>query len=202
MLTESTAPSVCFVEPSEDNLGTSRLTTLDNRSLLPSYPQSSLYKAEILINGHLKKNWNTCWTKVVAVNELIIGLLILIIGILIVLLQLSLSVTAHGIWTGALAFIAGLFAFSTIIYRRHRFFLFVASIHIISGLASTFLIFISVLAIAFQMNNNNNTSSSLNINDRQLNYGLHVTLIILGLYEKLLCYTFLIMIIRHTHKMV
>jgi len=203
MLTEATAPSIWFVEPSEDNVGTSRLTTLDNRSFISYYPHSSLYKAEILINGHLKKHWNTCWTKIVAVNELIIGLLILILGILIVLFQLSLSLTAHGIWTGALTFLAGLFAFFTIIYRRHRFFLLVASIHIITGLASTILIFISVFAIALQVNNNNNNSNIIiNINDRQLNYALHITLIVLGLYEKLLCYTFLIMIIRHTHKMV
>ena len=127
------------------------------------YPYSSLYKAEILINGHLKKNWNTCWTKIVAVNELIIGLLILIIGILIVFFQLSLSLTAHGIWTGALVFLAGLFAFFTIIYRRHRFFLLVASIHIITGLASTILIFISIFALALQMNNNNNSSFIINI---------------------------------------
>ena len=195
MLIEPTASSIWFVEPSEDNVGTSRLTTLDN------YPHRSLYKAEILINGHLKKHWNTCWTKIVAVNELIIGLLILILGILIVFLQLSLSLTAHGIWTGALIFLAGLFAFFTIIYRRHRYFLLVASIHIITGLASTILIFISVFAIALQVNNNN-SNMTININDRQLNYALHITLIILGLYEKLLCYTFLIMIIRHTHKMV
>jgi hypothetical protein len=201
MVTDSTTPYIWFVEPSDDNGGTSRLTTLDNRSLRSYYPHSSLYKAEILINGHLKKHWNTCWTKVVAVNELIIGLLILIIGILIVCFQLSLALTAHGIWTGALAFIAGLFAFSTIIYRRHRFFLFVASIHIITGLASTIFIFISVFAIALQMNNNN-SSFTINIDDRQLNYALHISMIILGLYEKLLCYTFLIMIIRHTHKMV
>jgi hypothetical protein len=200
MLTQPTAPSIWFVEPSEDNVGTSRLTTLDNRSVLSYYPQSSLYKAEILINGHLKKHWNTCWTKIVAVNELIIGLLILILGILMVFFQLTLSLTAHGIWTGALTFLAGLFAFFTIIYRRHRFFLLVASIHIITGLASTILIFISVFAIALQVNNNSNII--ININDRQLNYALHITLIILGLYEKLLCYTFLIMIIRHTHKMV
>jgi len=200
MLTESTAPSIWFVEPSEDNVRTSRLTTLDNRSLRSYYPHSSLYKAEILINGHLKKHWNTCWTKVVAVNELIIGLLILIIGILIVCFEFSLSLTAHGIWTGALVFIAGLFAFFTIIYRRHRFFLYVAIIHIITGLAATSLIFISVFAIALQMNNNN-SSFVINIHDRQLNYALHITLIVLGLYEKLLCYTFLIMIIRHTHKM-
>lgn len=194
MLTEPIPPSLWFVEPSEDHGTPSRLTTLDNRSLLPYYPHSSFYKAEILINGHLKKNWNTCWTKVVAINELFIGLLILILGILIVFFQLSLSITAHGIWAGALAFLAGLFAFFTIIYRRHRFFLLVASIHILTGLASTILIFISIFAISLQMNNN--------IDDRQLNYALHITLIILGLYEKLLCYTFLIMIIRHTHKMV
>jgi hypothetical protein len=199
MLTEPTGASIWFVEPLEDYNTTSRLTAIDKHSY---YPHSSLYKAEILINGHLQKNWNTCWTKVVAVNELIIGLLILIIGILIVLFQLTLSSTAHGIWAGGLAFIAGLFAFFTIIYRRHRYFLFVASIHILTGLASTILIFISVFAIALQMNNNNNSNFIININDRQLNYGLHVTLIILGLYEKFLSYTFLIMIIRHTHNMV
>jgi hypothetical protein len=202
MVTEPTASSIYLVESTEDIGGTSRLTTLDNRSLISYYPQSSLYKAETLINGHLKKHWNTCWTKIVAVNELILGLLIFIIGILIVLFQLSLSITAHGIWTGALAFLAGLFAFFTIIYRQHRFFLLVASIHIITGLASTVLIFISVFALALQMNNNNNSHFRINTNDRQLNYALHITLIILGLYEKLLCYTFLIMIIRHTHKMV
>jgi hypothetical protein len=202
MSAEPTAPSIWIIEPSEDHGTTSRLTTLDNRSLVSTYPYSSLYKAEILINGHLKKHWNTCWTKVVAVNELIIGLLILIIGILIVFFHLSLSLTAHGIWTGALAFLAGLFAFFTIIYRRHRFFLLVASIHIITGLASTILIFISVFALALQINNNNISNFTINNNDRQLNYALHITLIILGLYEKLLCYTFLIMIIRHTHKMV
>ena len=201
MLTEATVPSIWFVEPSEDYNTTSRLTTIDNRSVLSYYPHSSLYKAEILINGHLKKNWNTCWTKIVAVNELIIGLLIFIIGILIILFQLELSFTAHGLWTGALSFIAGLFAFFTIIYRHHRYFLLVASIHIITGLASTIFIFISVFAIALQMNTNN-SSFIININDHQLSYGLHVTLIILGLYEKFLCYTFLIMIIRHTHKMV
>jgi hypothetical protein len=150
----------------------------------------------------LKKNWNTCWTKFVAVNEIITGLLIFIIGVLIVFFQLSLSVTAHGIWTGVLAFLAGLFAFFTIIYRRHCFFLLVASIHILVGLASTILIFISVFALALQINNNNDSSFMINIEDCQLNYALHITLIILGLYEKLLCYTFLIMIIRHTHKMV
>ncbi|CAF2399193.1 unnamed protein product [Rotaria sp. Silwood2] len=202
MVTEPAVPSLWFMEPSDDNQTTaSRLATIDNRSLLLCYPHSSLYKAEVLIDGHLKKNWNTCWTKVVAVNEIIIGLLIFVIGILIVLFQLSLSSTAHGIWTGALAFIAGLFAFFTIIYRRHRFFLIVASIHIITGLASTILIFISVFAIALQMNNKN-SNFTININDRQLNYGLHITLIILGIYEKLLCYTFLIMIIQHTHKTV
>ncbi|CAF3397900.1 unnamed protein product [Rotaria sp. Silwood1] len=202
MVTEPTVSSLWFVESSEDNHTTaSRSTTIDNHSLISYYPYSSLYKAEVLIDGHLKKNWNTCWTKVVAVNELIIGLLIFIIGILMVLFQLSLSSTAHGIWTGALVFIAGLFAFFTIIYRRHRFFLVVASIHIITGLASTILIFISVFAIALQMNNKN-SNFTININDRQLNYGLHVTLIILGIYEKLLCYTFLIMIIQHTHKTV
>lgn len=200
MLTEPTNPSIWFVEPTDDHGTISRLTTLDNRSLLSYYPHQSLYKAEILINGHLKKNWNTCWTKIVAINELILGLLILILGILVVFFQLSLSITAHGIWTGALTFLAGLFAFFTIIYRRHRFFLLVASIHIITGLASTILIFISVFALALQMNNNSNLT--INNNDRQLNYALHITLIILGLYEKLLCYTFLIMIIRHTHKMV
>jgi hypothetical protein len=125
MLTEPTAPSIWFVEPSEGINSTSRLTTLDNRSLISSYPHSSLYKAEILINGHLKLHWNTCWTKVVAINEIIIGLLIFIIGLLIVFFQLSLSSTAHGVWTGILAFIAGLFAFFTIIYRRHRYFLLV-----------------------------------------------------------------------------
>ncbi|CAF3374778.1 unnamed protein product [Rotaria sp. Silwood1] len=180
MVTEPTVSSLWFVESSEDNHTTaSRSTTIDNHSLISYYPYSSLYKAEVLIDGHLKKNWNTCWTKVVAVNELIIGLLIFIIGILMVLFQLSLSSTAHGIWTGALVFIAGLFAFFTIIYRRHRFFLVVASIHIITGLASTILIFISVFAIALQMNNKN-SNFTININDRQLNYGLHVTLIILG----------------------
>jgi hypothetical protein len=144
----------------------------------------------------LKQNWNTSWTKFVAVNELITGLLIFIIGILIVFFQLSLSFTAHGICTGVLTFLAGLFAFFTIIYRRHCFFLIVGSIHLLVGLASTILIFISVFALVIQINKN------FNFQDRQLNYALHITLIILGLYEKLLCYTFLIMIIRHTHKMV
>ncbi|CAF1079537.1 unnamed protein product [Adineta steineri] len=200
MLTESTTiPSIWFVEPSEDSR-----TKNDDHLIFPCYPHRSFYKAELLINEHLKNNWNTCWTKVLAVNELIIGLLILTIGILIVLFQFTLSTTGHGLWTGTLVFIAGLFAFFTIIYRHHRFFLLVASIHILTGLASTILIFISIFALALQMNNNNNNNSNfiLNINDRQLNYGLHVTLIALGLYEKLLCYTFLIMIIRHTHKMV
>jgi hypothetical protein len=194
---EATAPSIWFIEPSDENNTASRLTTLDNRSLISYYPYSSLYKADVLINGHLKKNWNTSWTKFVAVNELIIGLLIFILGILIVVFQLSLSITAHGIWTGVLVFLAGLFAFYTIIYRRHRFFLLVGSIHLLVGLASTVLIFISAFALAIQINND-----IYNIQDRQLNYALHITLIILGLYEKLLCYTFLIMIIRHTHKMV
>ena len=194
---EATAPSIWFIESSDENTAASRLTTLDNRSLISSYPYSSFYRADVLINGHLKKNWNTSWTKFVAVNQLIVGLLIFILGILIVLFQLSLSITAHGIWTGVLAFLAGLFAFYTIIYRRHRFFLLVASIHLLVGLASTVLIFISAFALAIQINND-----IYNIQDRQLNYALHITLIILGLYEKLLCYTFIIMIIRHTHKMV
>ena len=196
MLTEATAPSIWFVEPSDDNSPTSRLTTLDNRSLISYYPHSSLYKAEVLINGHLKENWNTFWTKVLVVNELIIALLIFIIGLLIIFFQLSLSSTAHGVWTGALAFLAGLFAFFTILSRRHSFFLLVASIHILTGLASTILIFISVYALALQINHHSTTE------DRQLNYALHLTLIILGLYEKLLCYILLIMILRHTHKMV
>lgn len=202
MLAEATAPSIWFVEPSEDNTATSRLTTLDNRSLVSHYPHSSLYKAEVLINGHLEQNWNTCWTKVLAVNELIIGLLIFIIGLLLVFFQLAFSFTAHGIWAGALAFLAGLFAFFTIIYRRHRFFLLVAGIHILAGLTSTILIFISIFALALQVNPNEHSSLIINTADRQLNYALHITLITLGLYEKLLCYSLLVMIIRHTHKMV
>ncbi|CAF1513275.1 unnamed protein product [Rotaria magnacalcarata] len=204
MATEQTLPSLWVVGPLDENhtnTTNSRLTTIDNRSSSLNYPHTSLYKTEVLIDGHLKLHWNTCWTKVVAVNELIIGLLILILGIVLVFFQLTLSSTAHGIWTGALAFIAGLFAFFTIIYRRHRYFLVVATIHILTGLASTILIFISVLAIALQMTNKN-SNLTININDHQLNYGFHITLIILGIYEKLLCYTFLIMIIRHTHKIV
>lgn len=203
MLTERISPSLWFVEPSEDKIGTSRLTSIDNRSLISSYPHSSYYRADVLINGHLKQYWNTCWTKVLAVNELIIGLIIFILGVLIVFFQLPLASTAHGIWTGVLAFLAGLGAFSTIIYRRHRFFLLVATIHILAGLAATILIFISIFALALQINPNFHSILAVNTTaDRQLNSALHITLIILGLYEKLLCYTFLVMIIRHTHKMV
>ncbi|UJR36577.1 hypothetical protein I4U23_029296 [Adineta vaga] len=191
MLNESTVPSIWLSESSDD---TNHLSSC-------SYPHRSLYKGKVLINGHLKKNWNTCWTKIVAINEIILGLLILIIGILMIFFQLVLSSTAHGIWTGALTFLSGFFAFFTIIFRHHRFFLVTACMHITSGLASTILIFISIFALALRMKNEN-SNIPMNINDRQLNYGLHVTLIILGLYEKLLCYTFLIMIIRHTHKMV
>lgn len=197
MLTESMSPSLWFVEPSDDKTG-----TLDNRSLVSSYPHRSFYRADVLINGHLKQNWNTCWTKVLAVNELIIGLIIFILGVLIVFFQLALASTAHGIWTGVLAFLAGLGAFSTIICRRHRFFLIVATIHILAGLASTILIFISIFALALQINPNFHSILMINTADRQLNSALHITLITLGLYEKLLSYTFLVMIIRHTHKMV
>lgn len=205
MLTEQTVPSLWVVNASSEenhtDTTTSRLTTIDNRTPSLQYPHTTLHKTEVFIDGHLVKYWNTCWTKVVAVNELIIGLTILILGILHVLFQLTLSSTGHGIWSGALAFLAGLFAFYTIIYRRHRFFLVVACIHVLTGLASTILIFISVFAIALQMTNKD-TNLMLNINDRRLNYGFHITLIVLGIYEKLLCYTFLIMIIRHTHKTV
>ncbi|CAF1299585.1 unnamed protein product [Adineta ricciae] len=187
MLTDSIAPSLWFSEDGNDS----------------SYPHRSSYKGKILIDGHLKKNWNTCWTKIVAVNEIVLGLLILILGILMIVFHLALSSTAHGIWTGALTFLAGFFAFFTIIYRHHRYFLLTACIHIVSGLASTILIFISVFALVLEMKNENSSIFiNNNNNNQQLNYGLHVTLILLGLYEKLLCYTFLIMIIRHTHKMV
>lgn len=197
MLTERTSPSLWFIESPEENIPTNGLNTSDQRSLVSYYPYSSLYKAETLINGHLKKNWNTCWTKVVAVNQVILGLLILILGVLIVFFQLSFSNTAHGIWTGILVFLAGLFAFLTIIYRHYRFFLFVACFHILTGLASTAMIFISIYALAIQMKKN-----LYSMVDLELNYAFHITLITLGLYEKLLCYIFLIMIIRHTHKMV
>lgn len=197
MLTEDTSPSLWFVEPSDDKSG-----TIDHRSFISSYPHRSLYQADVLINGHLNRNWNSCWTKVVAVNELIIGLIIFILGVLIVFFQLTFSSTAHGIWTGVLAFLAGLCAFFTIIIRRHRYFLLVATVHILTGLASTILIFISIFALASQVNHNFHSISLINAADRQLNSAFHITLIVLGLYEKLLCYTFLVMIIRHTHKMV
>lgn len=202
MLTKDTRPSLWFVEPSDDKSGTSRLTTIDHRSFISSYPHCSLYQADVLINGHLKRNWNSCWTKVVAVNELIIGLIIFILGICIVFFQLTFSSTAHGIWTGVLAFLAGLCAFFTIIIRRHRYFLLVATIHLLTGLASTILIFISIFALASQVNDNIHSISLINPADQQLNSALHITLIVFGVYEKLLCYTFLVMIIRHTHKMV
>ena len=197
MLTEDTSPSLWFVEPADDKNG-----TIDHRSFISSYPHRSLYQADVLINGHLNKNWNSCWTKVVAVNELIIGLIIFILGVLIVFFQLTFSSTAHGIWTGVLAFLAGLCAFFTIIIRRHRYFLIVATVHILAGLASTILIFISIFALASQVNHNFHSIPLINDADRQLNFAFHITLIVLGLYEKLLCYTFLVMIIRHTHKMV
>ena len=197
MISESTISSLWFVEPFEDYRTSNNLSTIDKPSLFSYYPHRLLNKTEILTDRHLKNHWNICWTKVVAVNELIIGLLIFIIGILVIIFQLSLALTAHGIWTGALIVFAGLFAFSTIINRRYRFFLLVASIHVIAGLASAIFIFISVFAIALQLNDN--STYALNINDHQFNYGFHITLIILGIYEKLLCYTFLIMIIQHPH---
>lgn len=155
------------------------------------YPCTSIYKTEILINGHLKQNWNCCLTKFLAINQIIIGLLIFILGIFIVFFQLALFHTSHGIWTGVLVFISGLLAFLTIIYRHHHYFLFVACIHIVTGLVSTILIILSIFALVFSSNN-----------DQKFNYAFHITLILLGFYEKLVCYTFLLMIIRHTHKMV
>lgn len=200
MYIDQASPSLWFVEPSHDLDETNRLANAaDKYSLISHYPCSSSYRAETLIDGHLRQHWNTCSTKIVAVNQLILGLLILTIGLLMIFLQLTALSTAHGVWTGAIAFLAGIAAFLTIIYRRHRFFLIVATIHIIAGLLSTIMMFISGLAIAMQVNT---ASSPVPTTDRQLYYGLHVTLIILGLYEKFLCYTFLIMIIRHTHKMV
>ncbi|CAF0978451.1 unnamed protein product [Didymodactylos carnosus] len=175
------------------------IPTFDEQSLLSNYSYSSMYKAETLINAHLKRNWNTCWSKIMAISELLIGLISIIIGILIVVFELTLYQTGHGIWTGVTIFIAGIFAFLTLINRRHRFFLVVSFVHILAGLTSTAMIFVSVLGITLK----NTTSEVDQTTDIvKLDYGLHGVLIGLGLLEKILCYTFLITIIRHTHKMV
>ena len=200
MLTEPPTPSLWMIESAESLPDPSPYATFDKHTYLSYYPTRSLYKAETLIDGHLQLNWNTGWTKVVAVNQLVVGLFVFVIGLVMIFCQLALSSTGHGVWTGGLIFTAGLFAFFTIIYRFHRYFLLVAAIHMLAGLLSTIMIFISVFAIALQFNDY--PSLIVRAEDRQLNYGLHLALILLGLYEKLLCYTFLIMIIRHTHKMV
>ena len=200
MLTEPSTPSLWLIESVDSLADPSPYATFDKQTYLSYYPTRSLYKAETLINGHLQLHWNTGWTKVVAVNQLIVGLSVLMVGLVMIFCQLALSSTGHGVWTGVLIFASGLLAFFTVIYRQHRYFLFVAGMHMLAGLLSTIMIFISVFAVALQFNDH--PSLTVRSEDRQLNYGLHFTLIFLGLYEKLLCYTFLIMIIRHTHKMV
>lgn len=183
----SSRPSLYWIEPKEQ----------------PYYPLQSVYRAEILINEHLRQNWNTTWTKIVSINQIILGLLLLTLGILMVFFQLTFAYSGHGIWTGTVIFIAGFFAFFTTIYRHHRYFLLVALIHLLAGLLSSVMIFLSALVLVFQWTDQS-SSSYLKIarEDRQLTFALHLTFIILGLYEKVLCYTFLILLIRHTHQMV
>jgi hypothetical protein len=200
MTKSSTTPSIWWMESSNSVALPNPYATYDKQTFLSDYPTYSVYHADVLINEHLKQHWNTCWTKIVAVNQLIIGLSIFIIGLLMIFFQLTLSLICQGVWTGGFVILAGLMAFFTIIHRRHRYFLLVASIHLLVGLLSTIMIFISVFVIAIEFNHS--TDVIIRNEDRQLTYALHIALIILGLYEKLLCYTFLIMIVRHTHKMV
>ena len=165
-----------------------------------SFTNSSFYRGDQLIDGHLKKNWNSSLSQIVAINQIIIGLLICIIGGLMIFFNLALASTAHGVWTGLTILFAGFCAFFTSIHLRHRYFLFTALIHLIAGLVSAVMIFISALSLALQINNS--PSVQIRPEDHQLNSAFHVTLIILGIYEKLLCYSFLTMLIRHTHMMI
>lgn len=187
MDTHSSIPSLYLIEPKEQ----------------PYYPLQSVYRAEILINEHLRQNWNTKWTKIVSLNQIILGLLLLILGLLMVFFHLTFAYTGHGIWTGSMILVAGFCAFFTTIYRRHRYFILVAVIHLLAGLLSSVMIFLSVLVLVFQWSDQSR-SSYLKIarEDRQLTLALHLTFIILGLYEKVLCYTFIILLLRHTHQMV
>lgn len=174
--------------------------TIVRQSKESFHSSNSFYLAENLINEHLKRNWNEKWTKIVAIHQIVLGLIITIIGGLMIFFNLTLSSTGHALWTGLLIIIGGFLAFFTSFYRQHKFFLLVSLAHLIVGLVSALMIFISALSLFLQFNDP--TSFHLRREDFQLNSALHVTLIILGVYEKLLCYSFLIMLVRHMRKMI
>ncbi|CAF0813577.1 unnamed protein product [Didymodactylos carnosus] len=182
------------------------ITISDEQSLLSNYSYSSLYKTETLINAHLKENWNTCFSRMIATSELLIGFTSLIIGILIIVFQLTLYQTGHAVWTGATIFIAGIFTFLTLFNRHHHFFLIVSLVHILASLTSTVMIFVSILGIMLK----NTTFQHLQIEQQvgqatyitKIDYSIHGTLIGLGLLEKILSYTLIITIIRQTLRIV